>query len=221
MPPWHTFAIIVGLVVLMICGFTGLYYLNRRVQPIAKPVAEPVAEPFHAGDGRPPTPMSASYGIEYTGNEPAYELDLSMKISADPVVYTRNLLVQQQDERKYLVGHLAQKVKDLQALVDRAKFLRDYAIGLQVPMAIILAGSILIPGVSVAAVEENVMLGVQTGKTADNYNKINVDLAKAKVHLKLVKDMITMSNEAELVGRDFLPYKDPGMKEEKKKCFST
>lgn len=216
MPPWHTFAIIVGLAILLMCGFVVLYYLNRRAQPFAKPVAEPFE-----GDGTPPTPMSKSYEIEYTGNDPAYELDLSMKISADPIVYTRNLLVHQQYERKYLVGHLAQRVKDFQEKVDRAKFLRDYAIGLQVPMGIILVGSILNPLVNVAAVEENILLGVMTGKTTENYDKINLDLEKAKVHLKLVKDMITMSNEAELVGRDFLPYKDPAVKESKKACFST
>lgn len=217
MPPWHKIAGLACVAIVAICGFAVLYYLNRRAQPFAKPVAEP----FHDGDGKPPTPMSASYGIDYTGNEPAYELDLSMKISADPIVYTRNLLVQQQYERKYLVGHLAQRVKDFQEKIDRAKFLRDYAIGLQVPMAIILAGSILNPVVSVAAVEENVLLGVMTGKTAENYDKLKVDLEKAKVHLKLVKDMITMSNEAELVGRDFLPYKDPAVKDAKKTCFST
>jgi len=213
MPPWHIVAILVGLVLLMVCGFAVLYYQNH--------FPKPVTEPFHEGDGTPPTPLSASYGVDYTGNDPAYELDLSMKISADPIVYTRNLLVHQQYERKYLVGHLAQRVKDVQDKVDRAKFLRDYAIGLQVPMGIILVGSILNPVVSVAAVEENVLLGVMTGKTTENYDALNVDLEKAKVHLKLVKDMITMSNEAELVGRDFLPYKEPAMKEEKKKCFTT
>ena len=211
MPSWHKVAGLVCIAIAVICGFSVLYYQNH---------AKPFAEPFE-GDGTPPTPMSKSYEIDYTGNDPAYQLDLSMKISADPIVYTRNLLVQQQYERKYLVGHLAQRVKDFQEKVDRAKFLRDYAIGLQVPMGIILAGSILNPLVSVAAVEENILLGVMTGKTAENYDKINLDLEKAKVHLKLVKDMITMSNEAELVGRDFLPYKDPAMKAAKKTCFST